>query len=55
MVLCNLFWCQSFGDLSLCECSYYFSSVSVVEWPPFGEIATHIVDHMFSLYQFDHL
>ena len=31
-----------------------FSSVSVAEWPPFLEIATHSFDHMFSLY-FDFL
>ena len=29
------FWCQSFGDVSPYVCSYYFSSVSVAEWPPF--------------------
>ena len=27
-----------------------FSSFSVAEWPPFGEIAAHSVDHSFSLY-----
>ena len=27
-----------------------FSSVSVTEWPPFWEIAAHLVDYMFSLY-----
>ena len=31
------FWYQSFGDVSLYVCSYYFSSVSVAEWPPFGK------------------
>ena len=31
-----------------------FSSVWVAEWPPFGEKASHSVDHMFSLY-FDYL
>ena len=25
--LCCLFWCQSFGDVSLYVCLYYFSSV----------------------------
>ena len=48
------FWCQSFGDVSLYVCSYYFSSVSVAEWPPFLEIAAHSVDHMFSLYFISH-
>ena len=27
-----------------------FSLVSIAEWPPFGEISAHSVDHMFSLY-----
>ena len=31
------FWCQSFGEVSPYVCSYYFSSVSVAEWPPFGK------------------
>ena len=31
-----------------------FSSVWVAEWPPFGKIAAHLVDHMFSSY-FDYL
>ena len=31
-----------------------FSSFWFAEWPPFGEIAAHLVDHMFSLY-FDYL
>ena len=31
------FWCQSFGDVSPKVCSYYFSSVSVAELPPFGK------------------
>ena len=26
-----------------------FSSVSVAEWPPFGKIAAHSVDQMFSV------
>ena len=44
------FWCQIFGDVSPYVCSYYFSSVSVVEWPPFGKYVTaHSVDHMFSV------
>ena len=30
------------------------SSVSVAGWPPFGETAAHLVDHMFSLC-FDYL
>ena len=30
------------------------SSVSVAEWPPFGVIAAHLVDHIFSMY-FDYL
>ena len=29
-------------------CSYYFSSVSVAECPPFGKKAAHSVDRMFS-------
>ena len=37
------FWCQRFGDVSPYVCLFYFSSVSVVEWP-----AAHSVDHMFS-------
>ena len=51
MVLGRPFWCQSFSDVSPYMCSYYFSSVSVAEWPPF---CAHSVDHMFSLY-FDYL
>ena len=43
MVLCYLFWCLSFGDISPYVFSYYFSSVSVAEW----EIAAHSVGHMF--------
>ena len=31
------FWCPSFGHVSPFVCSYYFSSVSVAEWPPFGK------------------
>ena len=38
MILCCMFWCQSFGDVSHNICSYYFfSSVWVAEWPPFGK------------------
>ena len=37
MGLCCLFWCQSFGDVSPYVCSYYFSSVWVGKWPPFGK------------------
>ena len=33
----SYFWCQSFGDVSLYVCLYYFSSVSVAECPPFGK------------------
>ena len=29
--------CQSFGEVSPYVCSYYFSSVLVAEWPPFGK------------------
>ena len=29
--------CQSFGDVEPYVCSYYFSSVSVAEWPPLGK------------------
>ena len=29
--------------------SYYLSSVSVAEWPPFGKKAAHSIDHMFHL------
>ena len=50
MVLCCPFWCQSFNDVSPYMFSYYFMSVSVAEWLPFGEIAAHSVDHMFSLF-----
>ena len=49
MVLCCLFWFQSFDDVSPYVFSNYFSSVSFAEWP-----ANHSVDHMFSLY-FDYL
>ena len=42
------FVCQSLGDVSPYVCSFYFSSVLVAEWPPFGKIAAHSVDHMFS-------
>ena len=31
------FWCQSVCDVSPYVCSYYFSSVSVAEWPPLGK------------------
>ena len=52
MVLCGLFWCKSFCDVSSYVCSYYFSSVSVAECLPFTfwewEIASHSVEHMFS-------
>ena len=37
VVLCYLFWCQSFGDVSPYVCSYYFSSILVAEWPFSGE------------------
>ena len=37
VLLCCLFWCQNFGDVSPYVCPYYFSSVSVAEWPPFGK------------------
>ena len=30
-------WCQSFGDVSPYVCLYYFSSVWVAEWSPFGK------------------
>ena len=56
MVLCCLFWCQSFGDVSPYVCSYVvflsvmFGLLSGLFW----EIAAHSVDHMFSLY-FDYL
>ena len=36
-VVIACFWCQSLGDVSLYVCSYYFCSVSIVEWPPFGK------------------
>ena len=32
------FCCQSFGDVSSYVCIYYFSSVMVAEWPPFGKV-----------------
>ena len=28
---------NGFGDVSPYVCSYYFSLVSVAEWPPFGK------------------
>ena len=31
------FWCHSFSVVSPYVCSYYLSSVSVAEWPPFGK------------------
>ena len=31
------FWCQSFYKVSPYMCSYYLSSDSVAEWPPFGK------------------
>ena len=34
MVLCCMFLCQSFVDVSSYVCLYYFSSVWVTEWPP---------------------
>ena len=37
MVLCCMFWCQSFVDVSPYVCLYHFSSVWVTEWPPFGK------------------
>ena len=52
MVLCCLFLVSEFGDVSPYVCSYYFSLVSVAEWPTVSvaewEIAAHSVDHMFS-------
>ena len=36
-VLCLLFWCQSFDDVSSCVYSYSFSSVWIAEWPLFGK------------------
>ena len=35
VVLGCCFWCLGFGDVSAYVCSYFFTSVSVVEWPPF--------------------
>ena len=32
-----VFWYQNFGDISSSVCSYYSSSVSVAEGPPFGK------------------
>ena len=40
MVLCCLFWCQSFGDVSPYACSYYFYSVWVTEWQSFRKELT---------------
>ena len=37
MVFSCLFLVSSFCDISLYACSYYFSSVSVAEWPPLGK------------------
>ena len=39
---------MSFDDVSHYVCSYYFSSVSIAEWPPFWEIAANSFNHMFS-------
>ena len=47
--ICACFWCQSFCDVSPYVCSYYFSSILVAEWPPFGKNA-YCVGHFFSLY-----
>ena len=35
--LLPVFLCQMFCDVSPYVCSYYFSSVSVDEWPPLGK------------------
>ena len=45
--------CQSFGDVSLYVCSYYFSSVWVAEWPHFGKVMPNQLT-ICSLY-FDYL
>ena len=40
MMLCSMlpvFCVRNFGDVSSYMCSYYFSSVSVAERPPFGK------------------
>ena len=37
------FWFQSFGEVSPYVCSYYFCSVCVAEWQPFGnELLTRL-------------
>ena len=44
------FCCQSFGDVSSYVCLYYFSSVMVAEWPPFGkELITRLAICFFFL------
>ena len=35
MVLCCLFWCQGFGDVS----PFYVFMFRFAEWPPFGKEA----------------
>ena len=52
MIFCFRFSAMLFGSPGISilpyVCLYYFSSVSVAEWPPFQEIAAHSVDNMFS-------
>ena len=33
------FGCRGFGGVSLCVCSFCFSSVCVARWPPFGMLS----------------
>ena len=46
MVLCCVFWCQSFVNVSPNVCLFYFGSVSIAEWPPFGKKAAHSVEYI---------
>ena len=50
MVLCCLFWCQSFGDLSPYVCSLYFYFSFGCSVATFWEIAAHSVGHLYLLY-----
>ena len=48
------FWCQIFCDVSPYVCSFYFSSIAVDEWPPFGKKLLFGKPYGFLLY-FDYL
>ena len=56
MVLYGLFWCQSFGDVSLRYVYIIFSSVWVAGWPPFGkELLTQLTICSLCILYFDYL